>query len=613
MVGQEAQQLAHQWLSIDPFEHTRNEIETLLKNNEETELLRRLKERIAFGTAGLRARMAAGFACMNELIVIQTTQGLVEYIGKQKLIDDKNRGVVIGYDGRHKSKRFAQLTAIVFLSRGYNVYLFSELVCTPMVPFAVRELKTVAGIMITASHNPKQDNGYKLYWENGCQIIEPHDEGISKSINSNLQVWSEVAKMLPKDLGGDDTYWLPSHDHLKDPNKQIDTYFEKIRQYCHLHHENANRKEKITFTAMHGVGAPWVTRAFKVFNLPPYISVEEQNTPDAEFPTVQYPNPEEGKGALTIAIHTADKHGSRLILANDPDADRLAIAEKSGSDWRIFNGNEIALLLAHWVWSRYVQAENPSQEQRSKCVMINSTVSSKILRAMAKKEGFQFEETLTGFKWIGNRADDVIHQGLKFLFGYEVEIGFLVGDISLDKDGVRTAAVFAEMALYMYEIEKRSLAEQLEQLYKTYGYYLMKTRYFFCDSADRLRKIMGEVRTMGPNHGYPTKIPNLCDHSTTYFKIASIRDLTKGYDNSQPDNKPRLPVTPNSEMITFNFEDGSTCTLRNSGTEPKLKWYVEVNDQDKQVACKKLDVLTESVLQYLLRPSETGLVAPKDE
>jgi phosphomannomutase len=524
----------------------------------------------------------------------------------------KQRGVVIGFDGRHKSKRFAQLTAAVFMSAGYNVHIFPTLVCTPMVPFAVRELKTVGGIMITASHNPKQDNGYKLYWENGCQIVEPHDEGISKAINENLQVWDEVKKLIPETFGDEQVFWLAKSDLLQDPSATIDSYFDKIKRYCHLHADNSTRKSKITFTAMHGVGAPWVTRAFHVFNLPPYVSVDEQNTPDAEFPTVQYPNPEEGKGALTIAIQTADKHNSRLILANDPDADRLAVAEKTGEEWRIFNGNEIALLLAHWVWTQYLKNEKPTQEQKANCVMIASTVSSKILRSMAQKEGFQFEETLTGFKWIGNRADELLKQGKQFLFGYEVEIGFLVGDISLDKDGVRAASVFAEMATFMYEVANRSLAEHLEHLYVEYGFYLMKTRYFFCDTPTRLKKIMNEVRQIGANNGYPTEIPNLVDTSAPPFKIKSIRDLTVGYDNSFPDNKPRLPLTPSSEMITFNFEDGSTCTLRNSGTEPKLKWYVETSDAQRQKSSEKLDALTHSVLEFLLRPSQTGLVAPKE-
>ncbi|KAL0487378.1 phosphoglucomutase [Acrasis kona] len=607
--------LAKLWLETDVFAHTRLEIEQLLANNDEKELTIRLQERIAFGTAGLRARMAAGFSCMNELIIIQTTQGLVKYLASQQLENDKQRGIVIGYDGRHNSKNYAQLTAIVFLSSGYTVHLFPQLACTPIVPFSVIELNCVAGIMITASHNPKMDNGYKLYWHNGCQIVEPHDEGISKCILQNLAVWPQVKSMIPTNYIPDsnDTWIAPNH-LLKDPSAQIDNYFNKIKQYSHNHSINASRKNPITYTAMHGVGAPWVTRAFQVFDLQPYIPVSQQILPDPDFSTVAYPNPEEGKGALSLAIQTAQQHDSKLILANDPDADRLAVAERqTDGEWRIFNGNEIAVLMAHWVWTRHKKQFNPSPQQASNCVMINSTVSSKILRAMAHHEGFRYEETLTGFKWIGNKAHDEIKNGRTFLFGYEVEIGFLVGDISLDKDGVRCAAIFAEMALDLYHENQITLARHLEDLYDLYGHYLMRTRYYFCDKADKLIAVMNQIRTMGDDGSYPKRIPNLVDNARPDFVIRSVRDLTCGIDTSQPDGKPTLPTTPNAQMITFTFEDSSTCTLRNSGTEPKLKYYVEVNDKNKEAAQVKLQQLTYSVLNYLLRPQETGLVAPKDE
>lgn len=605
------------WLQQDPYEPTRTEIQQLVEAKNESELSKLLMQRIAFGTAGLRARMAAGFACMNPLIVIQTTQGLVKYLEQVYASDDlsskQQQGVVVGYDGRHNSKLFAQLIALVFLSSGFKVYLYGQIVGTPLVPYAVRKLQNVAGIMVTASHNPKQDNGYKLYWNNGCQIIEPHDQEITRHISQNLAIWDNVKQLFDqfvatKGSQNEELAHYLSQSTVDPFNSMTAQYFEDVKQYSFVEktadlYKNA---EPIVFTAMHGVGAPFVTKSFAAFQLPEYVPVTEQNTPDPEFPTVQYPNPEEGKGALALAIATADRVNSRLILANDPDADRLAVAEKQeNGEWRVFNGNEIAFLLASWVWEDYKKKHSSGYDQ---CVMIASTVSSKILKAMAKAEGFKFEETLTGFKWIGNKADEVLKAGKTFLFGYEVEIGFLPGDISLDKDGIRTAAVFAEMAHFLYRKEANySLGKHLTNLYNKYGWYLMRTRYFF-STPPKANQIFGEIRA-----NYPTEI----NYKGKTYKIKSIRDLTVGYDNAFENNKPTLPITPDSQMITFTFDEESlggfgTATLRNSGTEPKLKWYVEVSDADKDKALIKLNELTEAVIQVFIQPSKYELQAPSD-
>jgi len=222
---------------------------------------------------------------------------------------------------------------------------------------------------------------------------------------------------------------------------------------------------------------------------------------------------------------------------------------------------------------------------------------------MAHVEGFHFEDTLTGFKWIGNRADALIKQGYTFIFGFEVEIGFLVGDLSLDKDGVRTAAIFNEMAKHVYQ-HSFSLSHHLDNLYKKYGYYVMRTRYFFTPTVETVGTVMNNIRVI--NGGtYPTQ----CGE----FKIKHVRDLTVGFDNSQPDNKPVLPVSAANQMITFSFEDGSTCTLRNSGTEPKLKYYMECADDTRDKATARVEALKQAVIQELMQPNKFGLVPPKDE
>eukprot|EP01113_Clastostelium_recurvatum_P029932 TRINITY_DN3624_c0_g1_i2.p1 TRINITY_DN3624_c0_g1~~TRINITY_DN3624_c0_g1_i2.p1 ORF type:complete len:288 (+),score=69.84 TRINITY_DN3624_c0_g1_i2:272-1135(+) len=285
----------------------------------------------------------------------------------------KTRGVVIGYDGRHHSLRFAQLAAATFISQGILVYLFSRLVPTPFVSFATPHLKCVAGVMVTASHNPKDDNGYKVYWESGCQINVPHDKGILQQIDANLAPW---------DIHHDDLLAKSKDSLLKDPIDEVSAaYFEKVGSTCCFHQAyNASSKVPITYTAMHGVGAEWVARSFATFNLPPYIPVPEQISADPEFPTVEFPNPEEGQGALKLAMAAAEAHASPLILATDPDADRLAVAEKVAgpheTGWRIFTGNEIGAFLAYWLWQK--NQASPDALPPAQIAMVNSTVSSKV-------------------------------------------------------------------------------------------------------------------------------------------------------------------------------------------------------------------------------------------
>eukprot|EP01102_Stenamoeba_stenopodia_P009633 TRINITY_DN2850_c0_g1_i1.p1 TRINITY_DN2850_c0_g1~~TRINITY_DN2850_c0_g1_i1.p1 ORF type:complete len:435 (-),score=108.51 TRINITY_DN2850_c0_g1_i1:45-1310(-) len=392
---QQLDELVERWLRWDPDPVTRTEIEGLRDAQDYKTLSDRLSTRIAFGTAGLRGAMQAGFNSMNVLTVVQASQGLARYMfevfGEE---ETKKRGLVVGYDGRHYSKEFARRTALTFLSLGIRVYLFSVLVPTPFVPFAVLQKKAAAGVMVTASHNPKNDNGYKVYWENGCQIVSPHDVGISKKIEQNLEPWKNVS---------DDLLTTSSY-LLVDPKDEIDKSYYHLIQQNYSFHKGEKKEIKVVYTPMHGVGLVWAEKAFEAFNIAPFIPVALQKEPDPEFPTVHFPNPEEGKGALKLAIETAESTGTKLILANDPDADRLAVAEKlSSGEWKIYNGNEIGVLLAAWVWSEYKRT-NPSVDPAN-CVMISTAVSSQMLRSICKQEGLVYEETLTGFKWIGSAAE----------------------------------------------------------------------------------------------------------------------------------------------------------------------------------------------------------------
>lgn len=445
--------------------------------------------RLAFGTAGLRGVMRAGYNGMNEMVVIQTAQGLMEYVRDcYPNPKDQKRGVVFGYDGRHQSKRFAELSAGVFLNANIPVYLYGKTVSTPMVPFAVMEKKCLAGVMVTASHNPKEDNGYKVYWTNGAQIISPHDKNIQLSILKNL---------IPCEDSWADISLHEGSPNLIDPYEDMEKlYFDKLvknipKRFREVY--NAKSDLKFVYSAMHGVGYPFVERGFEVAKLNALVPVKEQQFPDPEFPTVKYPNPEEGKSSLVLSTNLANETSCSVILANDPDADRLACAENvPGIGWKVFNGNELGALLGWWA-IQYYKEMNPNASMEN-CYMLASTVSSKILRSMAKKEGYHFVETLTGFKWMGNRSVELMEEGQTILFAFEEAIGFMFSPAVLDKDGVSAAVHLATMACYLKESENQSLYEKLQDIYREYGYHYSLNSYFLCYDPQLIEKIFERIR-----------------------------------------------------------------------------------------------------------------------
>ncbi|KAK7097300.1 hypothetical protein V1264_004302 [Littorina saxatilis] len=547
--------LVQQWLEWDKNDFTRQEIMSLAQAKKSQELEKRLETRMEFGTAGLRARMGAGNSMMNDMTIVQTAQGLVQYVLKANPAV-KQKGIVFGYDGRHRSDKWAKISATVCINNGIPVYLFTRTCPTPYVAFSIRHFGAACGVMVTASHNPKEDNGYKVYWENGAQIVSPIDKGIAQSILDNLE---------PQRASWD-TSVVVNSQLCKDPYDEAHkAYLAAVTSLCYHRDTNNSSKLRVVYTAMHGVGYPYVLESFRAFNLNMPIPVKEQIEPDPEFPTVTYPNPEEGKGALKLAIKKANDTGCPIIVANDPDADRLAVAEKLPSgEWKIFSGNELGALLGNWMWVSY-RKQNPTVPGGD-IYMIASTVSSKILNTMASYEGFKFEETLTGFKWMANKADELQKQGKTVLFAFEEAIGFMCGTNVLDKDGVSAAAIITEYASQLYA-RNSTLEKELETIYGRYGYHLSSNSYFICHDSATIARMFEELRNMGGRGKYP----EFCGP----YKISSVRDLTTGYDSSQPDKKPLLPVSKSSQMITFTFENGCVATLRTSGTEPKIKYYTE--------------------------------------
>lgn len=568
-----------EWFSWNKNEKFEKEAEELLSIGKDNDIKNIFMNRIEFGTAGLRGRMGPGFSQMNDLVIIQTAQGLFEYLLS---LGVHEKGLVLGYDGRHNSKRFAELTAGIFVRGGAKVYLPSKVCPTPFVPFGVTKFDAAAGVMVTASHNPKYDNGYKVYWSNGAQIISPHDKRISEFIDKNLE---------PKEEHWD-TSILESSDLIEDPLEAImESYYDIIKENTHFPLQNEALKHRLTYTAMHGVGYPYVVKAFQTSKFQDVIGVKEQIEPDPEFPTVDFPNPEEGKCALELAFRTADQHGSPIILANDPDADRLGVAEKLPSQpWRILNGNEIGALLAWWMIFTYKQKNN-KEENFKNVYLLSSTVSSKIAKTIATKEGFSFEETLTGFKWMGNRAHELIHvENKEVLFAFEEAIGFMCGPGVLDKDGVSAAVKVAELVAYLYK-DSQTLSSKLDDIYKQYGYHISENSYFFSNEPAAVKAMFDNLRNVNnqPN-SYPE---SLLDGK---YKVIGVRDLTTGFDSTQPDKKARLPTSKSSQMITFTFDNGLVATLRTSGTEPKLKYYTELcAPPDMQDVSEIKDILREMV------------------
>lgn len=494
------------------------------------------------------------------------------------------------------SRGFALISAAVFLSQGFKVYFLENFVATPFVPFGINHFHAAAGIMVTASHNPKADNGFKVYWGNGAQIIPPHDSNIAAAILENLQPWEKY-----------DTSLVTTNPLTVNATEEVaSSYMQAILGLSTRKEKNALSKIKVAYTAMHGVGGQWIAKAFEAFDHPSYEKVPSQLHPDPNFTTVSFPNPEE-KGALNKAMEHANETGCTLILANDPDADRLAVAEKNTftNTWRVFSGNEIGVLLGYW------QIMQWKKKTTDTAAVLASIVSSRMLKTIAKKEGLQYYDTLTGFKWLGNRAMELRAQGTPVLFSYEEALGYCVGDVLCDKDGISGASVFLEMASALSEGwtedgsdgPYRSVADLLQGLNEKYGEFISYNSYVISHDVNKTNEIFAHLRRGGPDGGYWT-------HSVGQ-KIVAITDVTKGYDSSTSDHSSSLPMTPDSHMIMYEFENGVSVTLRTSGTEPKIKYYTEIAGkpgQSREELKNLLHTFVDALVTEMLEPEKHGLI-----
>ncbi|MCJ8302943.1 phospho-sugar mutase [Shewanella sp.] len=528
------------WLDNDPDPRSRQELQALVDNGNEAELQRRFSGRLAFGTAGLRGVVEAGPMGMNRLVVQQTSAGLGAYL-KQQVSDVDTRGVVIGYDGRHDSKQFALDAAGVLTAMGIKVYLTCKVAPTPLVAFGVIHLDAAAGIVVTASHNPPQYNGYKVYWGNGAQIIPPHDSGIAACI----------------DKAATDSIHLLDLESARAKGKLImleDDFYQSYRQGVKdaavLQNHTQPELVSLSYTAMHGVGAEMAETVLADAGVTQVYSVAAQREPDGDFPTVNFPNPEE-KGAMDLVIAEAKKHGAMLACANDPDADRFAVAVRTvAGDYQMLTGDQVGVLFGHYLMT------HAAKNQRLTCTTI---VSSSLLSKVAASLDATCLTTLTGFKWLTNVGMAEQTEDNQCLFAYEEALGYMVGSMVWDKDGLSALVAFAQLTAELAS-QGKTIWDRLEAIYREHGFHLNT-------------QVSIALKPTTPNIGaYLRKeLPSVIAGK----QVLSTDDISCGLRTFK-DGTTEVIDLPASDVLIFKLEGGGRVIVRPSGTEPKIKCYYEV-------------------------------------
>ncbi len=550
---------ARAWLDGDPDPETRRELTALLAEPEanRVELADRFAGPLEFGTAGLRGVIGAGENRMNRAVVRRTTYGLGQEVlalaTKQPEWSNASGDapvVVIGYDGRRQSDVFARDAAMVLTRMGIGVRLFSACGPTPLTAFTVTRLHASAGIMVTASHNPPEYNGYKVYWKSGAQIVPPVDADIKQRIDS---------APAAKEIALDDLEGALGDKRLQMLGPEAwDAYKVGV---LGLGRKGGDRSLRIVYTAMHGVGNQLAMAALAEAGFPNVTSVPEQKNPDGAFPTVAFPNPEE-KGAMDLSFALARKESADLVLANDPDADRLAVAvPQAGSPtgYMQLTGNEVGVLLGHHVLTR-----DPEDSSHSR-VALASIVSSPMLGVIARALGVRYEETLTGFKWIEHRAMQIeAERGAKLAFGFEEALGYTVGTLVRDKDGISAALVFAELVAQL-RAEGKTVQDRLEELFRRFGLFVstqVNVTKKGPDGSKEIGAIMQKLRAHPP-----TELGGLA--------VVGHADYDSGLRTKKDGTKESLGLPP-SNVLAYDLDGGSRVIARPSGTEPKVKFYFDV-------------------------------------
>ena len=548
----------NEWINNSYFDDiTKKELKSI---KDDKEIKDRFYKNLEFGTGGLRGVIGAGSNRINIYTVRRATFGLANYILNKCGEEGKKKGVVIAHDSRFMSREFCMETAKTLAACGIKAYIFDDLRTTPQLSFSVRHLGCVAGVVITASHNPPEYNGYKVYWSDGGQVCPSIAEEIISEVNK-----IESYESIP--TTNEDDCLIVMLD------ESVDTAFieavkkQVIRQDII---DKVGKEMKIIFTPIHGTGNLPIRRALKEVGFENVQVVKEQELPDSKFSTVEYPNPEE-KADFDIAIEMAKKDGADIIIGTDPDCDRVGVVVKDNSgEYVVLNGNQVGSLLVDYVLTQ----KKDKLENIKNPTIIKTIVTSELGAVIAKNFGVDSLDTLTGFKFIGEKINEFeVNEDRTFIMGYEESYGYLVGTHARDKDGVVSALLISEMAAFYYQ-KGMTLYEGLQEIYKKYGYYkeeLVSKTFKGIDGMEKIKSIMANFRE--------SKIETIAD-----IKVKELKDYTLGIDG-----------LPKSDVLKFILEDGSWIAVRPSGTEPKIKFYFGCNGKEELDVCNKLDKIIREI------------------
>lgn len=565
-----------EWLNNPVFDETVKEELQSIKNDEE-EIKDRFYKDLEFGTAGLRGIIGIGTNRMNKYTVTKATQGLANYIIKH---NGQERGVAIAYDCRIMSEEFSKQTALCLNANGIKTYRFDSLRPTPELSYAVRELGCIAGIVITASHNPPEYNGYKVYWEDGAQIVEPTDKEIISEVNqvtdfSTIKTMPEemaIQKRLYNVIGKEiDDKYIAELKKLVVNQKAIDEMQKDI---------------KIVYTPLHGTGNIPVQRILKEIGFENVYVVKEQEQPDGTFPTVSYPNPEDPK-AFTLALELAKKVDADVILANDPDADRLGVYAKDvkTGEYILFTGNMTGNLIAEYILSQ----KKLSDTLPKNSAVIKTIVSSNLTDAIAKGYGAKLFSTLTGFKNIAKIIREFEQDNShECVFSYEESYGCIIGTHARDKDGIVAVMTVCEAAAY-YKMQGLTLWDQMLNIYEKYGYYREKNFSIVLKGAEGAKQIKQMMETMRNNP--PKAIGKYTVHAVGDYEKQIICDIATGEEKNTN--------LPKSNVLYYDLDKNAWCCVRPSGTEPKIKFYIGVCEKSIEEADKELDMLEKELREMV--------------
>ena len=564
------------WCESAEFdEETKSELISIM--GDEKEIEDRFYKELEFGTAGLRGVIGAGTNRMNKYTVGKATQGLANYIVEQ---GTQEKGVAISYDSRKMSKEFSEQTALILNANGIKTYLFENLRPVPELSFAVRELGCTAGVMITASHNPPKYNGYKVYWEDGAQIVNPRDVDIIGKVKA-VTNFSEIKTMDRKEAEEKDLFHLIG-------TKMDDKYLAKLESLV-LNPEivkEQGKNLKVVYTPLHGTGNTVVERLLTEIGIQNLYVVPEQKDPDGNFPTVDYPNPEDPK-AFKLALDLAEKVDADVVLATDPDADRLGVFAKDSKTGKYmdYTGNMSALLIAEYRISQMKEKGILPDNG----MFVTTIVSSNLAKDIASNYNLDCYEVLTGFKNIGAIMRNAEETGKnKYVFGFEESYGCLIGDYARDKDGIAAVMALCEAACYAKSQDK-TLWDMMQDIYKKYGYYKETQVSIVREGAEGAQEIQDMM----------TKTRQKDITEIAELKVLKFKDIQKDIEKNMKNGKITKTGLPTSNVLYYELENNNWCCVRPSGTEPKIKLYMGVKARSEKKATEKLELLKEAMVKVV--------------